>query len=246
VSINVLRNLGLSEGEIRIYGALLDLGSASLNRIHESVGIERRNIYDILNKLIGRGLVTYVKENRRRVFQAAHPNRLLGYIEEHRDEIEHIRKDVEREIPALIRRFAVHRPEIGGEIFRGSEGIKAVWEDMLHADAIYWVGSGRYVPKAFPHFFASWDRRRIERKIWMHNLIRAELRQKTRAKYALEKRRFLPREFSGNPAVICVYGIRVVNFLYGKDLFAFVIESKELAENYRQYHKYLWENVAKP
>ena len=60
----------------------------------------------------------------------------------------------------------------------------------------------------------------------------------------LERIRFLPKEFSGNPAVIGIYGDKVVNIQYGQEPFAFVIESKELAENYRRYHTYLWENVA--
>ena len=63
--------------------------------------------------------------------------------------------------------------------------------------------------------------------------------------YALKQIRFLPREFSGNPTVIGVYGNKVGNFMFGKDLFVFVIESKELAENYRHYFDYLWKNVAK-
>ena len=60
----------------------------------------------------------------------------------------------------------------------------------------------------------------------------------------LEEVRFLPKEFSGNPAVVGIFGNKVVNFLFTEDFFAFVIESKEIAENYGAYHKYLWNNVA--
>ena len=52
MTLEILRKIGLSEGEIKVYNALLDLGTSSLNQIHEKTGIERRNIYDILNKLI--------------------------------------------------------------------------------------------------------------------------------------------------------------------------------------------------
>ena len=56
--------------------------------------------------------------------------------------------------------------------------------------------------------------------------------------------KYLPEEMSGNPTVIFIYGNKVANVLWGDEYFAFVIESKELAENYRKYHKYLWDNVA--
>ena len=63
-----LTELGLTDGQIRVYSAILELGNPNLNSIHEKTGIERRNIYDILNKLIERGLVTYINENNRRIF----------------------------------------------------------------------------------------------------------------------------------------------------------------------------------
>ena len=56
MQLELLRKIGLSEGEVKIYTALLDLGLSPINKIHERTGIERRNIYDILNKLIERGL----------------------------------------------------------------------------------------------------------------------------------------------------------------------------------------------
>lgn len=79
--------------------------------------------------------------------------------------------------------------------------------------------------------------------MWL-NLHRIEFKKEIRP-YPCEHLRFLPKEFSANPTVIGIYGDKVVNFLYGETLFAFVIESTELAENYRAYHKYLWKNIAK-
>lgn len=245
MALDILRKIGLSDGEIRVYTALLDLGTAPLHRIHERVGIERRNIYDILNKLIERGLVTYITENKRRSFQLAHPNKLLGYIDEKKGELERVKEEMQSEIPELIKKFEFTRPEISAEVYRGVEGVKAVWEDMLNVKEIRWIGSGFYVPEKYPAFFKSWDRRRAERKIKSMHLFRNEKRNQPYSKF-FPHAKFLPLEFSGNPTVTVVYGNKVAQFLYGETYFAFVIESKELAENYRRYHRYLWENVAKP
>ena len=80
MKLDVLKKVGISEGEIKVYSALLDTGKSPVNIIHEKVGMERRNIYDILNKLIERGLVTYITENKRRLFQVSHPNKIIEYI----------------------------------------------------------------------------------------------------------------------------------------------------------------------
>ena len=245
MALELLRKIGLSDGERKVYAALLDLGTAPLNRIHERVGIERRNIYDILNKLIERGLVTYITENKRRAFRLVHPNRLLGYLDEKAEELQRVKDQVQEEIPTLVKKFAFAQPEIGAEIYRGAEGVKAVWDDMLNAKEIRWIGSGFYVPEKYPTFFKSWDRRRAERKIKSIHLFRGEKRNHPDRKL-FPHSKFLPPEFSGNPTVTVVCGSKVVQFLYGWSFFAFVIESKELAENYRRYHKYLWDNVAKP
>lgn len=242
--LEILRKIGLSEGEIKVYSALLDQGISPINKIHEKTAIERRNIYDILNKLIEKGLVTYITEHKRRSFQISHPNKILGYIEEKKESLENVKSEINKEIPNLIEKFNFKRPEINAEIFRGREGVKAVWEDMLNYKKNYWIGSGRYVPQQLPYFFTSWNKRRIKLKVKWINLLRYELRNKTKP-MELEKIKFLPKEFSGNPSSICIYGNKVANFLYGKDFFAFVIESNETAENYLKYHKYLWDNMAK-
>ncbi|MBS3056069.1 MAG: helix-turn-helix domain-containing protein [Candidatus Aenigmarchaeota archaeon] len=241
----VLRNLGLSEGEIRIYSSLLNSGRSSINQIHEKTGIERRNIYDILNKLIERGLVSYITENRRRSFHISHPTRIIGYIEEKKHNLDQLKGDVEKEIPLMIQKFDLKKQKINAEIYRGDDGIKSVWENMLNHKEIHWIGSGRYVPKILPNFFINWNKRRIKLKIKMFNLMRIELKKEIKKPFMLEYIKYLPEEFSVNPITVGIYGDKVANFLLGEEFFAFVIESKELAENYRAYHKYLWVNVAK-
>ena len=88
MELEILRKIGLSNGEITLYSALLETGRAPVNKIHEKTGIERRNIYDILNKLIERGLITYIMENKRRLFQITHPTRIIGYLEEKKHDLE--------------------------------------------------------------------------------------------------------------------------------------------------------------
>jgi len=236
--IEELKALGLTEGEIKVYSAILDLGIATINKIHERTGLERRTIYDVINKLIEKGLISYTTENKKKTYQCAHPNRILAEINNKERGLEELKK----KIPGFITQFQAPRPKINSEVFRGSEGIKAVWEDMLNYKEIYWIGSGRYVPKKFPPWFSDWNKRRIKLKVKWYNLLRHELRKEIKA-MPYEFVKFLPEEFSGNPIVIGIYGNKVVNFVFSEQFFAFVIESKEIAENYKKYHKYLWDSI---
>ena len=223
-----LKKVGLSNGEIEIYEILLDSGLLPVGKVHEKSRIERRNIYDILNKLIERGLVTYIIENKKKYFKISHPENIIKYLEEKESDIKRTKNEMHALIPHMVKNFEMRKPSIYAEVYRGVEGIKAVWEDMLSCKEIYWIGSGRYIPKAFPNFFTSWNRRRLKLGIRWFNICRHELKKDLKP-LQLEKAKFLPKAFSGNPTVICIYGNKTVNFILGKEMFAFVIESEKIS-----------------
>jgi sugar-specific transcriptional regulator TrmB len=243
MNLEILKKIGLSDGEIKVYNALLQIGITSINSIHEKVGIDRRNIYDILNKLIERGLVSYVEENRRKVFKISNPDKILSYIEEKKSSLDEVKSEVEKIMPDMKTIFTSKKQELFAEIFKGAEGMKAVWDDMLNYDAIFWIGSGLYVPQRFPAYWNDWDQRRIKRKVQSYHLFRFEKRKEVDKKL-FPTGKFLPPEFSGNPTVTVAYGNKVAQMLLGEEISVFVIESSELAENYKKYHKFLWDKVA--
>src|SRR3989338_7315739 len=127
MNLERLKELDLSNGQIKVYEAVLDLGIASLNGIQEKTGIERRNIYDILNKLIERGFVSYTLEKGKRTYQCIHPGKIR---EEIRRRMTALHK-LEEKIPEVEDLFAAHKPSIRAEVYRGNEGIKALLEEIL-------------------------------------------------------------------------------------------------------------------
>ena len=56
--------------------------------------------------------------------------------------------------------------------------------------------------------------------------------------------RFLPKDLS-SPLVIFIFGNKVTQILWGKQSFAFVLESKEIKESFMKYFKYFWERAKK-
>ena len=244
MNLEILRKIGLSDGEIKVYSALLEIGATSINNIHEKVGIDRRNIYDILNKLIERGLVSYFDEDKKRVFRISNPEKIISYIEEKKSSLEEVKEKVREIIPEINEIFNSKKEELKAEIFRGAEGIKAVWDEMLNYNEIYWLGSGMYIPTKFPAFWNDWDQRRKKNKVASFHLFRHEKRGEVDKKI-FPTSKFLPQEFSGNPTVTVTYGDKVAQMMLGDNMNVFVITSKELAENYKKYHKYLWDKVAK-
>jgi len=234
-----LKTLGLSNGEVKVYSAVLNIGSSTINNIHEKTGMERRAIYDIINKLIEKGLLSYTIEKGKRTYQCSPPNRLKEEIKNKKAELERF----EKLIPNIEGVYNSKKQKINVEIFRGKEGIKSLFEDMLSRKDLYIIGGGWYVAKEMPLFWANYDKRRIEKKVKVHNLVAYDAPPAPTKDFISIKK--LPKEFTKNPTVIWVYGNKVVNVVWGQEFFAFMMESKDIAENHKQYFDYLWNNVAK-
>ena len=147
-------------------------------------------------------------------------------------------------MPAILERYNSKKSKINAQIYRGANGVKAVYEDILKCKEHYFIGGGRYVMKNMPNYWNNFNLRRIKSKIKFYNLIRYDLKNEIRPlKYEYIK--VLPKDFSANPNVIFIWGNKTANVLFDDEFFAFAIESRQIAENYRKYHKYLWDKVAK-
>jgi len=239
MQLELLKELGISDGEIKVYSAILNIGISSINKIHEKTGMERRNIYDILNKLIEKGFVSYNIEKGKKIYQCSSPKVLLERIKNKEEKL----KELEKQMPEISAVYENSKPSIMAQIYRGKDGIRTVFEDMLNYKENYFIGGGHYIIKLLPHYWANYNQRRINLKVKWVNLWRDELRKEANP-LLLEDIKILPKEFSGYPNVVFIYGNKTANVLWSEDFFAFVIESKEIADNYKKYHRYLWDNIA--
>ncbi|MDD5133333.1 MAG: helix-turn-helix domain-containing protein [Candidatus Nanoarchaeia archaeon] len=239
MELQELRILGLTNGEIKVYSAILHIGSSSINNIHEKTGMERRAIYDIINKLIEKGLISYTIEKGKRTYQCAPINKLKEEIKYKKEELDNF----EKIIPEIEDIYKSKKPKISFEVFRGKEGIKTIFEDMLNYKDNYFIGGRWYLVKELPNYWKNYDKRRIEAGVKWHNLILHDAPE-TPTKNLISVK-VLPQEFSGNPTIIWIYGNKVVHVSWSPEFVAFMIESKDIAENYKKYFKYLWENIAK-
>ena len=238
----ILREIGLTDTEIRAYLSLLSIGTTSAGKIVEETGIYRKNLYDALNKLIEKGLVTYVIENKIKYFQPKDPENLIRFLEEKKNKILEKEIELQKELPLLKQKFKSLLPEIESGIYRGIEGIKTILKECLNYKEILFIGATGDVENRLPYFWPHYNRKREKLKIRWNFLLTYESRNKyiTKAKYLEYK--VLPKILSG-PNVIYIYGNYVANVLWLEKPIAFVTKHKSLADNYRKYFYYLWESI---
>ncbi|VVB99890.1 Sugar-specific transcriptional regulator TrmB [uncultured archaeon] len=239
-------SLGFSAGEGKVYEAIMNSDNATLQLIHEHTGIERRNVYDIINKLISKGLVSYFEENGRKVYRLTSPKNILTYLEEEEKGINSKKELLSAELPSLMKLYEAAKPEFDVRIYRGREAVRAVFNEGLEYADVHFIGGNwgmvKYLGK---EWVDRWMEKRIARKVRMHDIVTSP--EKFLTDYPAPSDpyyefRVLPPEF-GSPNVILIFGNRVVNLFWGENTFAFEIENPDIAKSYLAYFNYLWKTL---
>jgi len=238
----LLQEIGLTSTEVKVYLSLLSIGVTSAGKIVEDTGIYRKNLYDALNKLVEKGLVTYVIENKIKYFQPKDPDNLLRYLEEKKNRIVEKELELKDELPKLKQKFESLNPEIESEIYRGNEGIKTILKDCLNYKEILMIGATGDVENRLPYFWPHYNKKREKLKCKWKLLLIYEAKNKPITKSKYYEYKILPKILSGLN-VIYIYGDYVANILWLEKPLAFVIKHKTLADNYRKYFNYLWKNI---
>lgn len=118
---------GLTDGEAKVYLALLEIGTSTIGPVIEKSKVARSFAYNLLNGLIDKGLVSYVTKDRTKHYQAAEPTRILDYIEKRKQELENDKAEMEKIIPRLkLLQTQAPRTEIA--VYEGFKGIQTAFE----------------------------------------------------------------------------------------------------------------------
>jgi hypothetical protein len=180
-------------------------------------------------------------ENR---YNAADPDKLSELLSEKQVELEKI-------LPQLKHKFTQRFAPEEAYIYRGYEGLKNVWHDIVRiGKPVYTLGAkGQWLdPKleaARKSFFAGMKKKKIKHFLLFDAEIRNQNTDFVGKLDFIKEYRFLPKEYSTN-SVINVFGNYVITYTgttVGKideDAVIFVLNSKDLAESYRKWFQYMW------
>ena len=237
----LLQEIGLTNSEVIVYTTLLKTGSVKVGELMKEISLHRSRVYEAINRLLDKGLVSYVIKENIKYFEAADPERLLGYINEQKERLNEKEKDIKKIIPELKKQISPLRPHAEAHVLVGKEGFKTMRKDVLRQGKdLYLIGAVGKEDRFLKYFFPNFDKLRVKNKIRWKILYDAEVKGKKITKLELMDTKFLPKEYS-SPAVINIYGDRVVNVLWkGDNPTCFMIINKDIADSYRSWFDLLW------
>lgn len=208
--ISSLRQLDLTDRQIRVYQTLLQLGPASIRDIASEAGINRGTTYETLKQLATKGIVSYFPKGKRRVFQAEDPERLLSLGESKQQALSSAMDQLRREvIPALKLTQSEFSPG-NVRFYEGDDGVELILRDILdstgdHPDKGYAVISTKTLREHLYRPFPNFTRQRVQRGIRVRVLAVGEGGDDAE----LAERKWLPAGAAADASYIAIYPPKV-------------------------------------
>jgi len=240
----ILSEIGLSLNESRIYESLLSLGESSVQEISNKSAVHRRNVYDSMQKLVEKGLVSEVVVNGEKHFKAINPERLLDLLKEKEEKLSKI-------LPNLQSKYKSKEEKEEAYFYRGIEGFKNYLQDILTTkETVYFIGAkGFWLDERLQNILPHFQKERKKLGIKFMHLFDYDVREKTPEILNVVGKpyKFLPKKYSSQTA-IDIFGPYVVTFVgvnpgeLSEEPLQFVLKSRRLADGYRKFFQFMWDN----
>ncbi|TKJ16908.1 hypothetical protein CEE44_00020 [Candidatus Woesearchaeota archaeon B3_Woes] len=240
-----LEKIGLTPGEAEVYEALVNLGLSSTGSITKKAGIASSKVYEVLQRLQKKGLVSFIIKNGVRYYDATPPERLLDFLEEKKEDVVKAQNEIKKIIPTIKqigKKAEEHNETV---VYTGIEGPKIVLNEILEAGkkgvSNYGFGTDidPYV-KQIPHI--------------LNKYIKEAKKYKFKTKLIFAKGfkspnitadiRFLSTEYLP-PVRTMIYGNKVAIVDFTKPITTIIIHKKEIAESYKKHFEQLWKIAKK-
>ncbi len=247
----ILMDLGLSQNESKIYLSLLETGFSNPTKIAEASGVHRVNVYDSVNKLKEKGLISEVVKEGKRCFQAAPPESLKNILREKEMQLNKIIPELE-----LQKKLAEHQHQV--EMYEGHDFIRNMFIRFLEKkEDILDLGIPKFVLEQMSkqgmdgeYFHNELHKRRIKQKQTMYHIYNSDAKDRIKFLNTLPytKARYLPSDFN-QVVTTTICGDELVIQVYhedGQKPQSIVIKNENIANAYKKYFWLIWDKAETP
>jgi predicted transcriptional regulator len=159
----LFKELGFTEREIKVYLALLELGLTKAGKISAKTKLQHSKVYETLDKLVEKGLVSFIVISKTKHFQAADPKEILNILDERKRRFKDILEELE-----LKQKYAESKQV--AIVHEGFNAFKALFNriaDDLQPGKSYWAFAFKeeYNTPAASLFLRKFHEKLAEKKI---------------------------------------------------------------------------------
>ena len=187
-------------------------------------------MYDALERLIEKGLVSYIKENEKRYYFAENPQRIGAIAKEQKEQVDSV-------LQQLSAMFNEKKEKQETTFYRGLEGIKSIFEDQIaEGQAVYIIGASYNANEILKYYMPHYTSKRVKHKVPLYLIYCGGKRA---IDVPLGESRYLPESYA-SPVSTNIYADKVAILIWEPELAAILIKNKEVAKAYKNYFNILW------
>lgn len=244
MELSILKRIGMTEGEIRVYEALLGLSKSSTGLIMQKSGISSSKVYLILDKLAHKGLATFVVENGVKYYQITHPKSLLKYIDIKEEELESTRKEFEKIMPFISSKLKVEQEST--QVYKGIKGIQVAYDSLLSSlkkgeeYCLFAIRADEAEDELVFDLLAKFHKKRVKKGVKVRVIADSVIEKLYKKKHLLSSLYALRHYDLTLPTGIVIGKDRVLSFVFGKDSTLYEIISIEMTRRYQDFFDKIW------
>jgi predicted transcriptional regulator len=250
MKLEELKDIGLTEGEIKVYQALLEQGESTRGNLVKSSGISPSKIYDVTNRLIRKGIVASVKKEGVLRFSAAEPDRLKEFVLKKEQEIQREKELVDKIYPTLLALHERNKGETDVEVFYDWKGLKTAFltleNSMTKGDEskVFGASIGKS-PKQADIFFHKHQQRIEERGYKVRIIFNEDMRTRTQRHNYYDKSPLHEVKYlhTNTLTELYIYNEYVLLLMLLTKPVAIRIQGKEAVDSFKQFFETMWKEA---
>jgi len=246
----LLKEIGLTDSEIKIYLFLLKNGTSTKTPLVKATAISGSKVYEVLHRLSQKGLASITIKNNIQHFTASSPEKIKEYLKQKKIELAHAEHNINQIIPSLLsitQETKTPAPQIA--IFTGWEGLATVYEEAFSnltrkKENMYVIGasSGKNTAQT-QRFFTKYGKIALQKtnlQILFNTSARSYVKRIEESIHIPYNKRFL---FHKTPTEISILGNTSFIVLLQNEPIIIRIKNKETADSFKQYFNFLWSHA---
>jgi len=246
----VLEEIGLTKSEINVYLALLELGSSTTGKIVDKADVSSSKIYEILDKLIQKGLVSFIIKSGVKYFEAASPKRIMDYMKEKEAKFNLQKEELKKILPELELKRKLSKYKSEATIFKGIKGAKTAFDDVLRTlkkgEEYYVMGATEPSP-LFSRFIRHYHKQRSKKGIRVKLLFseQGRLWADNIKDIPFTEIKFAPSQLLTSSFVLMYKDKTLITVSTKQDITLFRIDNKEVTHSFISQFGLLWKQDTK-
>lgn len=239
---STLQNLGLDDKEVKIYLALLELGSGTVQEVATKSGVNRTNIYNFIGPLKTKGIISEVKEGDKIILIPENPDTLVKRAEKNYE-------DIKTALPELMGIFNLPGTKPKVRFYEGVKGLQHAYNEMLNSEekAIYGFSDYKKLFEAIPEDWAwNFPIRRKSKKMFFYCIAKDDemgKELKTKDDNQLRETRLVKNLQLDTE--INIYGNKVMMVSFRRPYSAIIIEDRAIAMSMKSIWQGWWNLLSK-